>query len=192
VALMINTPGCHDWPLEPYRAYLRALARLQLGPELRAKLDPSDLVQQTLLAAHEKRDQFRGRTPAEWAAWLRQILASRLAKAARRYAAAGRRVGLERSFQDRLDESAARLESRLAADCSSPSQHADRNEQVLRLVAALGGLPEDQRRAVELHYLHEFSLDEVAETLGRSKRAAAGLIFRAIKGLRRLLKGGAP
>jgi RNA polymerase sigma-70 factor (ECF subfamily) len=45
---------------------------VQLDPRLRGKLDPSDVVQQTLLEAYEKREQFRGSTEGDWLASLRQ------------------------------------------------------------------------------------------------------------------------
>ena len=59
---------------EDYRDYLHLLARLQLDPRLRGKLDPSDVVQQTLVKAYQNRAQFRGHTAGEEAGWLRRIL----------------------------------------------------------------------------------------------------------------------
>src|SRR5262245_1119363 len=87
---MTDETEARAWPLERYREYLRMLARLQLDPRLQAKLDPSDVVQQTLLKAHAKCDQFRGTTEAEFTAWLRQILANSLAEEVRRFGAAAR------------------------------------------------------------------------------------------------------
>lgn len=51
---------------ERFRSYLRMLAELELGHSGRAKIDPSDIVQQTLLDAHRDRGQFRGKAKPRW------------------------------------------------------------------------------------------------------------------------------
>src|SRR5262245_12067059 len=168
-------------PLEEYRDYLRLLARLQLTSRLQSKLDPSDIVQQTLLKAHEKRAQFRGQNEAERAAWPRQILAHTLADHYRHFGTEAHAVDLERSLEANLDDSSARLQAWLADDQSSPSDQVQRKEQSLRLAAALAQLPEDQRQALELHHLQGYSLAEVAQLMQRSNRAVAGLLFRGFK-----------
>jgi RNA polymerase sigma-70 factor (ECF subfamily) len=175
-------------PLERYREYLRVLARLQLDARLQAKLDASDLVQEALLKAHEKRGQFRGTTEAEFTAWLRQILADQLAKAARHYGTEGRDVGLERSLEDALSASAARLEAWLQDQAPQPGGQAARNEEVLRLSAALARLPDDQQTAVELKHLKGLPASEVAAQMGKSTRAVAGLLLRGLRRLRQLLE----
>jgi RNA polymerase sigma-70 factor (ECF subfamily) len=174
--------------LERCREYLRLLARLQLDARLHGKLDPSDLVQQTLLSAHEKRDQYRGATEAEFLGWLRQILANHLAGTLRRFGAGLRDIRRERSLEASLEESAARLDAWLAAEQSSPSQRAMKQELHLRLARALRQLPEDQRQAIELHHLKGCTVAEVAEEIGRSKMAVVGLLFRGLKKLRQLIE----
>src|SRR5262245_47307608 len=125
---MDRTADAGEMPLERCREYLRLLARLQIDPRLHGKLDASDVVQKTLLSAHENLKQFRGRTESEFLGWLRQILANHLAGAVRRYGAGLRDVKRERSLEGGLEESAARLDLWLAADHSSPSQRAMRQE----------------------------------------------------------------
>ena len=94
----------------------------------------------------------------------------------------------ERSLEAALDQSSARLEAWLAAKQSSPSQRAERNEQALRLAAALAELPEAQREALVLQHWHGWSLAQIAEHLGRTPDAAAGLLKRGLQQLRTLLQ----
>src|SRR4051794_39487583 len=99
--------------LEEFRDYLRLLARLQLDPRLRTQVDPSDVVQEALLKAHARQDQFRGRTDAEKAAWLRQILANTMTDALRRF---NRRQGEQhQSIEEAVEQSWARVELFLAS-----------------------------------------------------------------------------
>jgi RNA polymerase sigma-70 factor (ECF subfamily) len=184
---MTSPPAAGERPWEQYRGYLRVLADLHLPDHLRGKLDPSDVVQQALLRAHEKRDQFRGKSDAEAAGWLRAILATTLAEAARAYGRERRDVGRERSLEADVEESSARLEAWLAADQSSPSEAAHRHEQLLRMADAVGRLPDDQRRAVELRHLFGLPVAEIATHMGRTEVAVAGLIRRGLKRLREVL-----
>jgi RNA polymerase sigma-70 factor (ECF subfamily) len=171
--------------LESYRDYLRMLARLQLDPRLQREVDPSDIVQQTLLKAHEKQSQFRGRTGAEQAAWLRTILASQIADAFRRH---GRRGGGRvRSLEAAIEQSSARLDAWLAAVHESPSPRLNRQEGLMKLVEAMGRLPEDQRTALELRHLKGLSVPEVCQQMDRSLPAVAGLLHRGLKNLREAL-----
>jgi RNA polymerase sigma-70 factor (ECF subfamily) len=180
--------------LEEFRPYLVALARLQVlaRPWLAARLDASDLVQQALLKAHAARDQFRGATPGEMAAWLRQILTTTLANELRALGQAKRDVGAERSLEADLDASSCRLDAWLAADQTSPSEAAGRREGADRLAAAVAALPDDQREVVLLKHCHGLTLDELAARLGRTVPAVAGLLRRGLARLRELLdEGGA-
>jgi RNA polymerase sigma-70 factor (ECF subfamily) len=173
--------------LERYRDYLRLLARLQLDPRLRARCDASDVVQQTFLQAHQALAQFRGGSEAELAAWLRQVLARNLAHAARDHRRGRRDVARERSLEAALEASSARLEGWLAAQQPSPSQRAERDEQLLRLAQALAALPEAQREALVRHYWQGWTTVEIGQHLGRTPAAVAGLLKRGLNELRRHL-----
>jgi RNA polymerase sigma-70 factor (ECF subfamily) len=174
--------------LERFRDYLLLLARLHLDPRLQAKVDPSDLVQQTLLEAYEKRAQFQGGTPAELGGWLRRMLAHNLADALRAFAQQKRDVGRERSLEAALQASSVRLERFLADDHSTPGEHAERQERALRLASALAGLPGAQREAIVLQYWHGMTLAQIGQQLQRTPAAVAGLLKRGLKQLRVLLQ----
>jgi RNA polymerase sigma-70 factor, ECF subfamily len=183
-----DVPATSDLDLERYRSYLRLMARLHLSPRLNPKIDASDLVQMTLLQAHKAMPGFRGRTTQEMAAWLRQILARNLAHAARDFARQKRNAALEVSIAATLDQSSARLEAWLADDQSSPSQRAERNDQLLRVAEALEKLPDEQRQAVELRYWQGWTLAQIAAHQKRTVASVAGLVHRGLAKIRELME----
>ena len=127
---VVNIPQHASRSLEDYREYLRLLAGLQLHPRLRGQLDPSDIVQQTLLKAHEKHEQFQGSTDHELRGWLRSILARSLVDAARGHR---RRQGdAIRSLEAALDESSARLEAITRVGTVEPQSESDEGRAVCR------------------------------------------------------------
>lgn len=180
--------------LEHFRGYLRALARLQLAarPWLSAKLDASDVAQQALLRAHSSRDQFRGHTSGEMAAWLRQILSRTLANELRALGQAKRDVGAERSLEADLDASSNRLDAWLAADQSSPSERASDRERAELLASAVAALPPEQREVIMLKHLENLSLAEITVRLGKSTASIAGLLRRGLARLGELMNQGSP
>ena len=172
---------------ERFRSYLRVLAELHLGRAGREKVEPSDVVQETMLEAHKKRNQFRGRTEAEMAAWLRAMLACNLADAIKALRRGKRDVSRERSLGAAIHRSSSRLEAWLVAAQSSPSERLDRHEAVLGLLDALTALPVAQRRALVMRHCQGASLAQIAEELDRTPAAVAGLLKRGLATLRTIL-----
>ncbi len=181
-------PGERGNPLEYFRDYLMVLARQQVRGRLAAKVDLSGVVQQTLLEAHQAAAQVAALDDGQKAVWLRHALANNLADEFRKLAAGKRDVARERSLHNDLAQSASRLEGLLAADQSTPSGQAQRAEVLLCVAQALERLPDAQRQAVELHHLRGLPLQEVAEAMGSTKPAVAGLLHRGLKKLREILE----
>jgi len=171
--------------LERYRSWLGLLARLQVEPRFRAKFDPSDIVQQTMLEAVRDWPKFRGGTEAELSAWLRQILAHVLLHEMRRHAGVERRdLSREVSLEQALAESSRRLGRALEAPGSSPSGRASRHEMELRLADALARLPADYAEIILLRNVEGLAHDEVARRMGRGVGAVRMLWVRALARLR--------
>jgi len=173
--------------LEPFRSYLEVLARVHLDPRLRGKLDPADVVQQALLRAYAAWPEMKNPDQPVLTTWLRRILARTLADVVKHYDRDKRAVNLERSLEEDLDRSASGLAGWLAADQTSPSQAAIRNEEMLRLADALAALPEPQREVVVLKHLRGWTLRQIAEHLGRTVPAVASFLRRGLEDLRHRL-----
>ncbi len=177
-------PQLPEIDLETFRPYLAVLARLHLPPELRRKLDPSDIVQETLLEAHRDRAAFAGHNARQQAAWLRRILANNLANQVRDFRRQKRNVKRERSLENILDDSALRLEQWLVAEQPSPSSHAARDEEALRLAGALAALPADEQEVLLMRHCEEMPLEAIADRVGVSRRTVARLLRRGLATLR--------
>ena len=108
--------------LDPYRNYLKLLARLRIGRGLQAKLDESDLVQEALLNAWRGFQTFRGQTEADLMQWLRGVLAYTTANHLRHYRTAKRDLTLERQLQHQFDQSSQLLDGALLDRGTWPAQ----------------------------------------------------------------------
>ncbi len=175
--------------LESYRRYLKLLARVQIGQRLQGKADASDIVQETFLDAYRHVQEFRGDSETQLLAWLRTILAAKLADVFRRYLGTKQRdVALERSIEEGFDQSTMILHRGLIAPGSSPSRRVSNQEEAIRLADALGQLPADYRDAIVLRNLEALPFAEVAQRMGKTVNSVEKLWLRGLTQLRKSLE----
>lgn len=177
--------------LDRYRSYLRVLARSLLGSAVRLQLEPSDLVQETLLDAARDLPRFAGTTEANLMSWLRKILVRNLADQARHGHAEVRDRRRQESLEALLERSSVVLHQALSVTLSSPSHRLEREEEAARLADALESLPPDYEAVIRLRNIEHLPFEEIAARLGRSSAAVRMLWVRALERLQREL-GGRP
>ncbi len=186
--MRVSTEDHAEPELEQYRDYLKMLADMQLNPRLRVKEGSSDIVQQTMLDAHRDFANFHGKSELELRAWLKMILTRNVLTVARRYGTHKRAAGREVSFQAQMEKSSALFHQQLVVDQTSPSVKLIKQERSEQLAAALLKLLDDERSAVLLKHFHDWSVADIAQHLGRTPEAVAGLLRRGLKKLREHLR----
>jgi RNA polymerase sigma-70 factor (ECF subfamily) len=177
--------------LDECRSYLRFLAETQLDRRLQRRLDPSDIVQETLLQAHRGRNDFRGEETPQYLAWLKRILMRNILHALRDAQCDKRDIRREKDLAMSVDRSSRFVEQWLAADQTDPQRAVENAEESYRVAVALQEVPEPQRSAVIGYYWRQQSLAEIGDDLGKSAAAAAGLVHRGMRRLQQILDEGA-
>jgi RNA polymerase sigma-70 factor (ECF subfamily) len=171
-----------------HRAALhRAVAR-RLGPSLRARIDPSDVVQDAQVEALERLDEFAGRRPMPFRVWLFRTAIQRVGKLRRHVSAARRDLGRERPMANPGDfTSTSSPVGRIAAAGPTPSQQAAARDAASRLRAVLQRLPEPDRLILGMRTFEGLSYEEVGTRLEIEPAAARKRYGRALLRLRALL-----
>lgn len=176
--------------LERYRGYLLMLAHRYLDQRLRRRIDPADIVQHTFLEVQRDLPGFRGTHPAEFVAWIRNILKNNLATEVARHVTTQKRSmnrEVHASVGADYDSQAAPWLAQLPGTTSSPSGKAMRAEAAMQLIEALHTLPETQAEAIRLRYMEGLALAEIVDRMGKSETAVAGLLKRGLQKLRGML-----
>ncbi|MGE3820187.1 MAG: sigma-70 family RNA polymerase sigma factor [Isosphaeraceae bacterium] len=173
-----------------HRPSLQRMVAVRLDPRLSARLDPSDVVQEALVVAAGRLDEFLRDRPVPFLAWLRQIAQDRLADAYRQHVRCEKRtVSREQPLGTLLpDDSVGVLARRFVASGTSPSRRMASREQREWVRAALARLSPSDREFLVIRYIEGLGISEIARLLGLSESAAKMRQLRALERLRKLLE----
>jgi RNA polymerase sigma-70 factor (ECF subfamily) len=182
--------GAVERLLTAHREPLRRVIGLRLDPALAARVDASDIVQDVLLEAHRRLEEYLRNPAMPFHLWLRHIAKDHIIDAHRRHRQAQRRsLDREQPIVPALlaDHSSVELAGQLLDQDLTPATAAIRHEMQRRLDAAIAALDDDDREVILLRHREQLSNQEVAGALGLSEAAASMRYLRAVRRLRAAL-----
>jgi RNA polymerase sigma-70 factor (ECF subfamily) len=166
------------------RDYLLLVADRELDANLRVKVSPSDMVQETFIETQRHFTGFVGNSEPELLAWLRRILINKMLSARRKYRDTHlRNINREISLNDSNVNISADVA--LRSDSATPSQYALLDEQLRGVELALASLPADYQQVLRLRYWDKLPLTQIAQQMERTPDAVQKLWFRAVERFKR-------
>lgn len=178
-------PRALEHLLACYRPELLDFIECHFDPRLRARVDPSDVVQDTQLEVVRRMDDFLAKQPMPFRLWLRKKAMDRLLNLRRDHLRGRRSVAKEEAFADR---SSLRLARPLLARGSSPSQHLQARELAQRVSRAVARLGDADREILLLRHAEDLPFEEIGCLLDLEPAAARKRFGRALIRLQKVLR----
>lgn len=177
--------------IESHRRQLLAYADRNIGPSLRSRVEPEDIVQEVVVSALSSIDQFQvgGRDPFRL---LCQLTEQRIIDAHRHHVGAQKRsVAREVS----MDAPVAGGDgfgfiNMLVASITSPSQAFSRDQKEFQLQQAIAELNDEQREILRLRFVEGLPTKDIAERTGKSDGAIRVTLTRTVAHLQEILAIG--
>jgi RNA polymerase sigma-70 factor, ECF subfamily len=169
-----------------HRARLRKMIGARINRRVIARVDPSDVVQETLLIAHRRLPEYLKEAAVPFEVWLRQLAREQLILVNRRHLGAGKRSITREAMPDVLlsDDSVTMLVDRLFSSASNPHSRVVKAEQRARVQAALSELSETDRELLILRYVEQLPNGEIMTLLDLKESALKMRHLRALERLR--------
>ncbi len=174
-----------------HRDRLKRMVQVRIDPQLRARVDPSDIVQETLFEGSERLAKYLREQPIPFYPWLRQVAWDQLIKMREKHVQAQKR-SVKRETRHSMvlpDESVMQLAQQLVGGMSSPSQKAVRNEMRDRIRSILDEMESHDREVLVMRYLEQLSVTEIAALLELTESGVKSRHRRALMRLTQLLSG---
>jgi len=183
--------------MQRHRQRLKKMIDARMDPRLRARVDPSDVIQDALTTAAQRLSEYLETEPIPFYPWLRRITWQTLVHAHQMHLDAAKRSVRRESqgvwgLSDRSTSQLLDVLDGLPGNTSTPSAAADREESRRRVKEALASLAEIDREVLVQRYVEQMSLKEIGAGLDMSEAAAQMRHMRALQKMHKLLKGGAP
>lgn len=176
--------------LERHRTALRRMVDLRMDRAMERRVDASDVVQDVMLEANRRLNDYLHDPVMPFHLWLRQLAKDRIIDLHRRHRVAAKRsLDRERPLEaaPRLDQSTLDLAAQLCDREMTPAEAATWRELERRFQAAIEELDERDREVVLMRHFEQLTNSEVAQALQLSEPAAGMRYMRAMRRLRSLL-----
>jgi RNA polymerase sigma-70 factor (ECF subfamily) len=169
---------------------LRRMIALRLDQRVQGRVDASDVVQETCLAAWEHLPDYLRDPAMPFFLWLRGIAGNKLKELHRYHLAtqmrdASREVSIYRGGLP--EATSAALAAQLLGRLTRPSEAAVRAEMKIRLQEALNSMDPVDREVLVLRHFEQLSPAETAQELGIKEKAAGMRYVRALRRLKEIL-----
>jgi len=167
---------------EHFRPRLLQVVSLYMNPQLRARAEATDVLQEAYVDAAAQIEAYLDRRDVDFYVWLRGVVMQRLFKFHRFHMHTQRRAVARQIALP--DASSVTLGRQLAARGSSPSQHMSREELRDQVQRAVDSLAECDREIILMRHFEGLSNGEVAQSLGLTASASTMRYGRALVRLR--------
>ena len=162
-----------------WRPLMRLHAAKSLGRDVSARVDPSDVVQETLIQATQDLPRFEGQSEGQWVRWLQQMLAGNAAKIRRHHLAQKRAVKRD----------VAVTESQFGVRPQPTNHSLEKLEEAAQLAKAIDQLPEEMRFAISERVLWQRPWEQIAKEMGKPTGTVRALWTRGLRKLKQIMQG---